>query len=657
LTQFSIQQILKQYWGHDAFRPLQEEIINAVLDGKDALALLPTGGGKSICFQVPAMVKEGLCLVVSPLIALMKDQVGHLKSKGIPALAVYSGMSFIEVKKTLQNAAYGNYKFLYVSPERVETNLFLEYLPAMNISLLAVDEAHCISQWGYDFRPPYLRIANLREVLPNVPIIALTASATKKVQDDICEKLQPPHSRKGGFEQHENLNNPFIKNYKGWQIFQQSFERPNLSYSVFNVASKQNKLLQVLKNVPGTAIIYCKSRKHTKEIADLLLMNKISADYYHAGLNNEERNKKQESWIQNKTRVIACTNAFGMGIDKPDVKVVVHYDIPDCLENYYQEAGRVGRDGKRAYAVLLYSNKEIRDLQQQSDIRFPKEEEIKKVYTALMNHFQIAAGTGEGMNYDFDIATFTTAFKLNILTATYTIKVLEQEGILSFTEMVFKPSTVLFAANRNDLTAFEKMYPGLEPTIKGLLRSYEGIFDFPATVYESQLANFLKKDTGAVKKELQVLNDYGIIYYTSQKDKPQITLLQNRMYADSYSVNMVNYLAQKKNFEQRVAAIINYIANTIECRSKIIAGYFNAPTANDCGKCDNCINQKAIVISKEEFEYISSSILNFVKDNALPVKDIQNFLKEIKKEKLWKVINFLQAENKIAVNKEGNIFI
>jgi ATP-dependent DNA helicase RecQ len=632
----TVQEILKKYWGYDAFRPLQEEIITAVLDGKDTLALLPTGGGKSICFQVPAMIKDGLCLVVSPLIALMKDQVENLKRKGIPALAVYSGMSFIEVKKTLQNAAYGNYKFLYVSPERLETNLFLEFLPAMNISLLAVDEAHCVSQWGYDFRPPYLRIANLREHLPNVPVLALTASATKMVQDDICEKLL------------------FTKTH---QRFQQSFERPNLSYSVFNVASKQNKLLEILKNVPGTAIVYCKSRKHTKEIADLLLMNKISADYYHAGLNNEERSRKQESWIQNKTRVIACTNAFGMGIDKPDVKVVVHYDVPDCLENYYQEAGRAGRDGKRAYAVLLYSNKELGDLQQQSDIRFPKEAEVKKIYTALMNHLQIAAGSGEGNNYDFDIATFTTAFKLNILNTTYAIKVLEQEGIISFNEMIFKPSTVLMAANRDNINEFEKMHPNLEPIIKGLLRSYEGIFDFPATVYESQLAKFVKRDPDTVKKELKMLNDYGIIDYTSQKDKPQITLLQNRMYADSYSVNMVNYLERKKNFDIRVAAIVNYIHSTIDCRSKIIAAYFNAPSANVCGICDNCINQKAIDVSKEEFEKIAAAIIMLVKDTAIPLKDVQQKLQSVKKEKIWKVINFLQAENKIAVTKEGNLFI
>ncbi len=630
------QEILKEYWGYDAFRPLQQDIIHAVLDGKDVLALLPTGGGKSICFQVPALAKEGICLVVSPLIALMKDQVENLKRKGINALAVYSGMSFVEVKKTLQNAAYGNYKFLYVSPERLETNLFLEYLPAMNISLIAVDEAHCVSQWGYDFRPPYLRIANLRELLPKVPVLALTASATKVVQDDICEKLL----------------------FGKTQLrFQQSFERPNLSYSVFNEASKQNKLLEILKNVPGTAIVYCKSRKHTKEIADLLRMNKINADFYHAGLTNDERNKKQESWIQNKTRVIVCTNAFGMGIDKPEVRVVVHYEVPDCLENYYQEAGRAGRDGKRAYAVLLYSNKELENLEQQSDIRFPAPDEIKKTYIALMNHLQVAAGSGEGIDYDLDIATFTAAFKLNLLATTYAIKALEQDDVLSFNEIIFKPSTALVIANRDDMAEFEKIHPELEPVVKGLLRSYEGIFDFPAMINEVQLAKFLRKEVAAVKKELKQLNDYGIIIYSPQNEKPQITLLKNRMYADSYAVNTTTHLQRKKNFEQRIAAMLGFVKNTTTCRSKLIAAYFNAATAKVCGVCDNCINEKALTISKEEFDVISSAILQLLKDTPLPVKDIQQHLKNVKKEKLWKVMNYLLAENKITSDKEGNVLI
>ena len=629
-----IHDILKEYWGYDNFRPLQEEIIQSILDGKDTLALLPTGGGKSICFQVPALANEGLCLVVSPLIALMKDQVENLNKKGIRALAVYSGMSFLELKKILQNASYGNYKFLYVSPERLETNLFLEYLPAMNINLVAIDEAHCISQWGYDFRPPYLRVAKLREYLPDIPVLALTASATKEVQDDVCEKL-------------------VFK--KDSQRFQKSFERPNLSYSVFNVATKQTKLVEILKNVKGSAIVYCKSRKHTKDVAELLSMNGMNASYYHAGLNSDERNKKQESWIKNETRIIACTNAFGMGIDKPDVRVVIHYDVPDCLENYYQEAGRAGRDEKRAYAVLLYSDKEINDLKQQSDIRFPTQDEIKKTYTALMNQLQVPAGIGQGMNYDFDMGSFASNFKLNILTATYAVKALEQEDILSFNEVFFKPSTAVFTVEREQLIEFEKMYPDLDDTVKGLLRSYEGIFDFPATIYETQLAKFLKKSIVTVKDDLNKLKQYGIIDYSPQKDSPQVLLLKNRMYADSFQINLENYKKRKQNFEARINTIIEYVKNTAICRSQIIADYFNSPAVKECGICDNCINKKSIEISSEEFQQISLAVLQQIKTNSYAASEILKEMHGVKKEKFWKVIQYLQAEKKLLVNSEGLI--
>lgn len=629
-------QILKKYWGFDSFRPLQEDIINAILDGKDTLALLPTGGGKSICFQVPALAKEGICLVISPLIALMKDQVENLKRKGIPALSIYSGMSFLEVKKTLQNAAYGKYKFLYVSPERLETNLFLEFLPALKINIIAVDEAHCISQWGYDFRPPYMRIANLREYLQNVPVLALTASATKNVQDDICDKLN------------------FAKTH---QRFQQSFERPNLSYSVFNVASKQNKLLEILQNVKGTAIVYCKSRKHTKDIADLLKLHKISADYYHAGLGNEERSRKQESWINNATRVIACTNAFGMGIDKPDVRVVVHYEVPDCLENYYQEAGRAGRDGKRAYAVLLYNERELEDLLQQSNIRYPDKEQIKYVYTCLMNYLQVPAGIGEGISYEFDLAGFCNAFKINILTANYAIKTLEQEDILSYNESFFKPSTIVFQCDKRQLEDFENEQPQMEPLIKGLLRSYDGIFDFPTVIYESRLAKFIQKDTDQLFTELEQLKKFGIIEYSRQKDKPQVTLLLNRMYADSFQINLRNYFTRKQNFEKRVNGIISYINNPLDCRSSQVALYFIDEDIKKCGICDNCINQQNTEISISEFQEISAYIFNAIGTKNTSAKKLINEEKKIKKEKFWKVFNYLLAEEKISVDKEGNLSV
>jgi ATP-dependent DNA helicase RecQ len=603
------------------------------MEGRDTLALLPTGGGKSVCFQVPALAKEGICLVVSPLIALMKDQVENLKQKGIPALFIYSGMSFIEVKKTLQNAAYGNYKFLYVSPERLETDLFINFLPSIKVSLIAVDEAHCISQWGYDFRPPYLRIAQLREYLPGVPVLALTASATKSVQDDICEKLNFP---------------------KDHLRFQQSFERPNLSYSVFNVASKQNKLLEILKNVKGSAIVYCKSRRHTKDIAEILKLNNISASFYHAGLSNEERNKRQEDWINNTVRVMACTNAFGMGIDKPDVRVVVHYDVPDCLENYYQEAGRAGRDGKRAYAVLLYNEKELNELELQINSRYPGKDEIKTVYTALMNYLQIPAGAGMGETYDFDLINFCNAFKINVITANYAIKAMEQEEVLTYNEAFFSPSTLVFNCSKEELNVFEEGHPLFDPLIKGLLRSYNGIFDFPSFIYENRLAKMVGKDPVLLVKELLQLKSFGIIEYERQKDKPQITLQQDRMYADSFQINLENHLKRKLHYVSRLKAMIIFIKDPAECRSKRIAAYFGGAEINKCGVCDNCINQKAAILSQQEFEEILNFIVSRVTVKPTAVNELLNSSDgSIKKEKIWKVLDYLQAEEKIFLNSDG----
>lgn len=632
----SIHSIVKEYWGYDTFRPLQAEIITAVLEGKDVLALLPTGGGKSICFQVPTLAKDGICLVISPLIALIKDQVENLKNKGINALAIYSSMPFLEIKKTLQNAAYGNYKFLYVSPERLETALFLDYLPALNINLIAVDEAHCISQWGYDFRPAYLNIAKIREQIPTVPVLALTASATKNVQEDICEKLLFTNAA---------------------QSFQQSFARPNLSYSVFNVASKQTKLLTILKNVSGSGIVYCKSRKHTKEIADLLKLHALNADFYHAGLSNDERNTKQENWIKNKTRIICCTNAFGMGIDKPDVRVVVHYDVPDCLENYYQEAGRCGRDGKRAYAVLLYNDKEITTLLEQPTIKFPDEDTVKNVYIHLMNHLQVPSGIGEGQSFDFDLSTFSASFKIDILTATYCIKILEQENVLSCPETFFKPSTLVFATDKNSLEDFEKINPIFEPLIKGLLRSYEGIFDFPSIIYETQLAKFIKEDVSTVKKQLVHLHQNRLIVYTPQKDKPQIYLVQNRMYNDSFKLNLVDYFIRKTNYENRIAAILNYIENTIDCRSKLIGRYFNDTLITNCQICDNCINTNADELSPEDVEKITRELLSLAKTTSVTIKNIRMLLPIYKKNQLWKVLRFLQKEEQLTISNQGDISV
>jgi ATP-dependent DNA helicase RecQ len=630
----SIHSILKKYWGYSSFRPLQEDIIQAVLQQEDVLALLPTGGGKSICFQVPTMMVDGICLVISPLIALIKDQVTQLSKRGIPTLAVYSGMSFAEVKKTLQNAAFGNYKFLYVSPERLETALFLEFLPAIKPALIVVDEAHCISQWGYDFRPSYLRIAALREQLPEVPVIALTASATPKVQDDICEKLA---LRKNNSR------------------FRQSFERANLSYSVFQPVSKQTKLLEILQNVPGSSIVYCKSRKLTQQVAALLKLHGISADFYHAGLTNAERTARQESWINNTTRTIVCTNAFGMGIDKPDVRTVIHYDLPDCLENYYQEAGRAGRDGKRAYAVLLYEEREAKDLLSKSSLKFPSAAEIKTAYTALMNHLQVAAGSGEGMSFDIDIDTFAAHFKLNILQASFAIQAMAQEGLLSYNEIVFKPSTVIFTASRNDLEELERQHPELDAIVKGLLRSYEGILDYPTPVYENQLAKFLQLSFADLVTGLKALQRYHIIRYDTSSEKRQVFLLKNRMYADDFVIDNRLVEERRKNYETRLGHFIGYVRNTIDCRSQGIAAYFGDPNVKACTICDNCINNKQSVLSIPAFKNISGNITDLLQKGPQPLAVLLQLLKPAKEADAWKVIDFMIAENLLSTDGEQNL--
>ena len=632
----SIHEILRQYWGYSSFRPLQEDIIQSVLDGNDTLALMPTGGGKSLCYQVPAMFNDGICLVISPLIALMKDQVENLRKKNITAYAIYSGMSRKEVIRTFITAAESNCKFLYVSPERLETSLFKEYLPSLNISLIAVDEAHCVAQWGYDFRPPYLRIADIRTELPGIPLLALTASATPEVQLDICEKLTGP--------QHGD-----------WKTFRQSFERANLSYSVFQVDSKINKIIDVLKKVKGTAIVYCKSRKRTQDIAALLQLQEIHADFYHAGLAQDERTKKQEDWINNKTRVIVCTNAFGMGIDKPDVRVVVHADVPDCLENYYQEAGRAGRDGKIAYAVLLYNEPDLHDLEEMGRQRFPSLGDIREVYQSVANYLQLPTGVGEGEYYDFDLPDMLKKFRLSAHLTLYSLKALEQEGWLSFNEQVFMPAICRFTIGKGELYLFEQSHPDLEPLIKALLRGYEGIFDYPTAISEKLLAGMLKKDDAFIKQQLSVLVQYGIIDYHPQKDKPQLLLLRNRIRVEDLQINVAAYEKRKQQFLRRMRQMIEFVQEQSECRSKIIAGYFGDDKVPACGVCDNCLRTKASPLSKEEFKLLHHRIINMVRYEPLDPKELLQRLGNVEQEKAWKVIDFLQSENKIELDAGGKV--
>lgn len=630
----NIHQILQNHFGHAAFRPQQEDIINAVMEGKDVLALLPTGGGKSLCYQVPAMAMDGLCLVISPLIALMKDQVDALLNKNIRALSIQSGMTNYEVRRTLQEAVNSDVKFLFVSPERLQTKAFREWLPAMDLNLIAVDEAHCISQWGYDFRPPYLKIAELREEKPHVPILALTASATEDVQTDICDKL----------------------GFKVFSIVRQSFAKPNLSFSCFNVENKLQKMKEILTNVPGSALVYCRNRRRTKDIAELLRQNGFNASFYHAGLSSEERSQRQKDWIQNRSLVMVCTNAFGMGIDKPDVRCVIHADVPDCPENYYQEAGRAGRDGKMAYAVLLFNEQELINLEKLPNQKFPIMFDIRRVYQGLCNYLQIPEAHGEGRYYDFDIKEFITRWKLDVFLVANVVKTLEQAGYLAFNESVFMPAKAGFITDKVYLEAFEKTNPALEPLIKCLLRYYEGIFDNVVGIYENSLSKALKLTVAGLRQQLKSLVNYHIIKYAPQKDTPQVYFLYNRVHKDELVIDQKQYNSRKLQYEKRVASAIAYTNNMVDCRSEILRKYFGEKETEACGICDVCLAKKAKRISQAQ---VASAILGIKQllQEPQPMLYIKQNLPAIKKEAIEKAVNFMIAEEVIVYDLEGRLFL
>ena len=626
-------QILEKYWGHNQFRPLQGGIIDAVVSDKDVLALLPTGGGKSICFQVPALLKDGMCLVISPLIALMQDQVSNLQEKGVEAAVIHSGMSFMAVKETLQACTSGAYKFLYLSPERIESNLFKEYLPALDISLIAVDEAHCIAQWGYDFRPPYLRIAALRNELPGVPVIALTASATKEVEADIIEKLS----------------------FKAYAIFRQPYIRPALSYSYFEVDNKINKTLEIINNVKGAGIVYCNTRKQTKDIAELLQLQKISADFYHAGLSAEDRQVKQKKWMTGDTRMMVCTSAFGMGIDKDDVRTVIHYEMPDCLENYYQEAGRAGRDGKKAYAVLLATKADITKARNLHETRFPAIATIKSIYQSLANYLQLPVGIGEGGYYDFNLLEFCNNFKLDLAVVTQTLKVLEQEGHIQFSENIFLPTQVCFTCSKESLENFEEAYPAFEPLIKALLRSYQGIFDNRISIFEKRMAGICKQSIEAVQNQLQQLAAMGIIEYLPQKETPQIHFLVNRAPAAFLHIDQDLYLSKKEAFTTRINTLINFAINPACCRSVFIGNYFGDTDKSSCGICDYCLAQKKTKLESAAFTSIEQQLYASLTTSPSLIDQLLITLGKDKEEEIWEVIRFLESENRLILKEDGTI--
>lgn len=563
-------QILKHYWGYDAFRPLQEDIIQSILSQQDTLALLPTGGGKSICFQVPALAQDGICIVISPLIALMKDQVENLERRNIPALSLFTGMSNEQIRNTLQKSTTGAYKFLYCSPERLLSSTFLEYLPSMPISFIAVDEAHCISQWGYDFRPSYLEIAKIRKHNPKVPILALTASATPEVRHDMMEQLK--------FKTKDN-------------VFCGSFARSNLSYHVLSADTKLHTLIRLVKKAKGSGIVYCKSRRRTQDIAALLQGEKISADYYHAGLAQDIRNEKQNAWIKGDIQFIVCTNAFGMGIDKPDVRTVIHIDCPDSPEHYYQEAGRAGRDGEKAWAILLTDDQTKTELKQLPESRYPSIPVIQKTYEALCNYFSLPAGLGENRFFDFDMNAFTKRFHLPTIETIYALQALEQERILLLTEQMFIPSKLQFTTDRNTIEWTEQTYPETEPVIKALLRTYSGIWDQPTSIFERQICKIVRRPDEHVKAILEFLHRTGIVHYAPRKETPQVLMLQNRVKTEDVNIQYERYFKRKQAYTNRVEAMLRYISVHDQCRSTQLCTYFG-DKAEACGHCDVCMRKQ-----------------------------------------------------------------
>ncbi|MGJ1203308.1 RecQ family ATP-dependent DNA helicase [Sphingobacterium lactis] len=558
--------ILKTYWGYDRFRPLQEEIIHDILLGKDTLALMPTGGGKSLCFQVPAMMQDGICIVVSPLIALMKDQVENLRKRNIKAIAIYSGMSYREVDIALDNCIFGDIKFLYLAPERLYNDMVQERIKHMPVNLFAIDEAHCISQWGYDFRPSYLELSHLRSLKPNVPFLALTATATPRVVTDIQEKL----------------------GFRSENVLSKSFRRENLAYMVLPEENKMGRMLKVITKIGGTGIVYVRNRRETQEVARYLLNHGISADFYHAGLDMQTRSKKQDAWTNNQTRVIVATNAFGMGIDKAEVRFVIHLDIPDSLEAYYQEAGRAGRDGKKAYPVLLYQQADRDELWESIDQNFPDFQYIQQVYHHVCNYFQIAYGAGQGMTYDFDVVDFAKKYKLEVIKCLSAFKFLERDKWLSLSEAVYIPSRFKFEVDFQELYKFQVQSVHFDPLIKAILRIYGGVFDFYVAINEFELAKKIGKPYEEVVRMLNLMQKQEIASYIAKTDSPQMQFLQARVDYKNLYIDTQFIAVRKSHKEEQVKAIYGYLDEKV-CRSLALQRYFGEEVEEPCGACDLCL--------------------------------------------------------------------
>jgi len=612
--------ILQRYWGYDQFRPMQEEIIRSVLDGSDTLALLPTGGGKSICFQVPALCINKLCIVVSPLIALMNDQVEHLEAKGIAAAALTSAMQPDEIGIVLENCSKGQYAFLYVSPERLENEHFRNTIATSDVGLIAVDEAHCIAQWGFDFRPAYLKIASLRTLLgKDVPVIALTATATPEVCTVITEKLEMRQSR----------------------FFSKSFFRPELIYVVRNTEDKLRQLTRILDKVPGTSIVYVRNRKRTREISEWLNLQGISASSYHAGLDHATRNLRQQQWIENKIRVMVCTNAFGMGIDKPDVRSVVHLDIPESPEAYFQEAGRGGRDGKKAYAVLLSDNADAEGALERYKNNYPGFDAVKAVYSMLGNYLQIPVGSAEGQTFAFDPAEFANRYRMNPTQVVQSLKFIEQEGLIAYNALPDHRARIHIPLSKEKIYEFEVMHPEFEALIKTLLRSYGGVLSDLVYFREADLAARLQVDVAVVNQKLQYLNKLGVVHYAPTASKPEVFFTEARQHPERISLSQKNYRKMAETAYARFSTMIEYATQHARCRSLVLLSYFEEKNIEACGKCDVCLGDDTKRTENLVLQVLAKEALNYETLLQLPVNPAN----------LAEVLRRFMDEGKIDLNK------